>query len=212
MRSVSKQDSLLATLAEGLLSLYQMPSAQRTNPATAKKETTPLNLNERKNSAGLMLVNHSGEICAQALYHGQALMARQKEVHDALQHAANEEGDHLNWTATRLQELDSNTSKLNALWYSGSFLFGLLAGAAGDRWSLGFIAETERQVVTHLNSHLKKLPEQDVKSRAIVEQMRDDEGAHATTAIEAGGAELPAPIPSMMRCTAKIMTTVSYWI
>ena len=159
-----------------------------------------------------MRVNHVGEICAQALYQGQAATAKADSVRQKMQRSAQEENDHLAWTQARVQELMTHTSYLNPVWYVGSLAIGAAAGLAGDRWSLGFLAETERQVVEHLNGHLARLPANDQKSRAIVEQMREDEGRHATVAIEAGAAELPLPVRKLMRLASKFMTSTAYWI
>lgn len=167
---------------------------------------------ERRHSAALMRVNHAGEVAAQALYHGQALTARHDEVRVTLDQAAREENDHLAWCETRLTELESRTSYLDPFWYAGSFVMGSAAGVAGDKWNLGFLAETEHQVVAHLNTHLEKLPVEDKKSRAIVAQMRDDEGRHATVALRAGGAALPGFIQGAMRAVSKVMTGTAYWI
>ena len=185
--------------------------SQRPNPA-GQAAADPLNEAERTHAAGLMRVNHTGEVCAQALYQSQALTARSEAIRDAMERAAREEEDHLRWCEQRLAELDSRHSRLNPLWYAGSFAIGGLAGLAGDRWNLGFVAETERQVVRHLESHLRELPTQDQRSRAIVEQMKIDEAEHATLAVEAGAAELPTPVKGLMRLTAKFMTTVAYRI
>lgn len=165
---------------------------------------------ERRHAAGLMRVNHCGEVCAQGLYQGQALTARNPVVQKELMDASAEETEHLAWCEKRLQELDSHKSVLNPLWYAGSFGLGVVAGALGDKWNLGFLAETERQVEGHLNSHLEQLPVQDAKSRAIVEQMKADEIKHANTAVVHGGAELPEPIKLAMRTMSKVMTTVVY--
>jgi ubiquinone biosynthesis monooxygenase Coq7 len=159
-----------------------------------------------------MRVDHTGEVAAQALYHGQALTARTSGTRDAMEQAAREEGDHLRWCAERLVELDDKPSRLDPLWYMGSFLIGAAAGLAGDRWSLGFVAETERQVVRHLDGHLSSLPQGDARSRAILEQMRVDEGVHATTAIESGAADLPQPVKRLMTATARLMTETAYRI
>lgn len=159
-----------------------------------------------------MRVNHAGEVCAQALYQGQALTARNTDVRAKLERAAQEENDHLAWTAERLGELGARPSYLNPLWYTGSLAIGAIAGMIGDRWSLGFLAETEHQVVEHLEGHLTRLPAEDRRSRALVEQMREDEGRHATTALEAGASELPLPARRIMRLVAKVMTTTAYWI
>jgi 3-demethoxyubiquinol 3-hydroxylase len=159
-----------------------------------------------------MRVNHTGEICAQALYQGQALTARRADVREKMEQAAREENDHLAWTEARIREVGGHTSYLNPLFYAGSFALGAVAGLVGDKWSLGFLAETERQVVDHLNTHLSRLPAQDERSRAIVERMREEEGHHATVAIEAGAAELPAPVKRLMRFSSKLMTTTTHWI
>jgi ubiquinone biosynthesis monooxygenase Coq7 len=159
-----------------------------------------------------MRVNHAGEVAAQALYHGQALTARDPAVRDFLLHAAREEGDHLIWCAQRLGELRSRTSLLSPLWYAGSVAIGALAGLAGDRISLGFIAETERQVENHLDGHLAKLPPEDADSRAILEQMKVDEIGHGRAALNRGGGELPRPVTQLMRLTARLMTRSAYWI
>jgi ubiquinone biosynthesis monooxygenase Coq7 len=167
---------------------------------------------ERRASAALMRVNHAGEIAAQALYHGQALMARSSATRELLLKAAREETDHLAWCETRLKELDSRPSLLNPVWYAGSFAIGALASLLGDRTSLGFVVETERQVEGHLDEHLARLPPDDARSRAILETMRTDEIAHGMSAKAAGGAELPSPIRVLMRNTAKLMTSTAYWI
>lgn len=187
------------------------PTPERASPA----QTTPdnaLNDSARDLAGRLMRINHSGEICAQALYQGQALTARKRDVQEKLERAAAEENDHLAWTAERIRDLGTHTSRLNPLWYVGSLAVGAAAGVAGDRWSLGFLAETERQVVEHLEGHLTRLPIEDQKSRVVVKQMRDDESRHATTATEAGGAELPQPIRTLMRLSARVMTRTTYWI
>ncbi|MCW8923398.1 MAG: 2-polyprenyl-3-methyl-6-methoxy-1,4-benzoquinone monooxygenase, partial [Gammaproteobacteria bacterium] len=165
---------------------------------------------ERRHIAGLMRVNHSGEVSAQALYQGQAITARKNEVREKLEQAAMEENDHLAWTKTRLQELGDRTSYLNPIWYAGSLAIGACAGIIGDKWNLGFLAETEHQVVEHLDEHLKQLPKCDQRSRAILEQMKIDEAKHATTALEHGGAELPEPIKDLMSLMSKVMTTTTY--
>ncbi|MGH8744082.1 MAG: 2-polyprenyl-3-methyl-6-methoxy-1,4-benzoquinone monooxygenase, partial [Burkholderiales bacterium] len=167
---------------------------------------------ETRLSAALMRVNHSGEICAQALYEGQALTARNDTVQQALQKAAEEETEHLAWTEKRIEELGGRKSLLNPLWYSGSFAIGALAGLLGDKWNLGFLAETEQQVVRHLQEHLERLPREDAKSRTILEQMKNDEAQHATTAIAQGAAELPPPMKRVMRLASKVMTKTAFWV
>ena len=165
---------------------------------------------ERARAAALMRVNHVGEICAQALYQGQALTARDPRARIELEQAAREEQDHLAWSAERIRELDGRPSLLNPLWYAGSFAMGAAAGAFGDRWNLAFLAETERQVEEHLSGHLDKLPPEDNRTRILVEAMRADEAKHRQTALRLGAAELPAPVKLAMRAAAKVMTTVAY--
>jgi len=167
---------------------------------------------EKKHAAGLMRVNHVGEICAQALYQSQKLATASSTLKATFEHAAREEVDHLTWTAERLTELDSRPSLLNPLWYAGALTMGFIAGRFGDRLSLGFMAETERQVELHLDSHLEQLPEADLRSRAIVEQMRVEEMAHARAASDAGAIELPAPVRGVMRACAKVMTRTAYYL
>lgn len=159
-----------------------------------------------------MRINHVGEICAQALYQGQALTAQNQEVQKALTRAAREETEHLAWTETRIAELGGRKSLLNPIWYGGSFAIGLVAGMLGDKWNLGFLAETEHQVEKHLASHLQQLPAQDEKSRAIVTQMKTDEACHATMAVSHGGAELPLPVKLAMKASSKVMTQTAYWV
>ncbi len=203
--AINLADNALRTLFGG----YQVTG--RANPAS-DLEQPELSDRQQKHSAGLMRINHCGEVCAQALYQGQAMTAKLPEVRQKMEQAAEEENDHLEWCATRLNQLDSHTSLLNPLWYLGSFSMGAIAGAIGDKWSLGFVAETEHQVVRHLQSHLQELPQEDVASRAIIEQMEKDELQHATIALEAGGAELPQPIKLGMKALAKVMTKSVYWI
>lgn len=162
--------------------------------------------------AGLMRVNHSGEVAAQALYQGQAFTARSPAVRTAMHEASDEEGDHLAWCEERLRELDARPSLLNPLWYAGSFAIGALAGALGDRVSLGFVAETERQVEGHLHEHLERLPREDERSRRILEQMKHDESQHGERARNAGAVPLPAPVQRLMRLTSQVMTRTAYWL
>jgi ubiquinone biosynthesis monooxygenase Coq7 len=178
----------------------------------AKLPETVLEPHERQHAAGLMRVNHTGEVCAQALYSAQALVARDPEIRARYDRAAREEEDHLAWTQTRLAEMGDRPSLLNPLWYAGSFAIGLVAGIAGDRANLGFVVETERQVEEHLTSHMDRLPQNDAKSRAIVEQMRDDEARHGAMAIEAGALPLPYPVRRAMRAAADVMRAVAYRI
>ncbi len=175
-------------------------------------EEGELSATEKQHALGLMRVNHVGEVCAQALYQGQAITARDQTNREALQHAAYEEVEHLAWTEKRVKELGGRTSLLNPVWYAGSLAIGLGAGLLGDKWNLGFLEETEKQVTAHLEEHLQGLPEQDVKSRAVVAQMRLDEMQHAEMAHDFGAAPLPLPVKEMMKLTSKIMTSISYRI
>lgn len=202
---ILKADRTLKAMAGGR-SEHRRPS-----PGDAHHEAE-LNAKEKKHSAGLMRVNHSGEVCAQGLYEGQALTAKLPEVREQMREAASEEEDHLHWCQKRLDELGSHTSYLNPLWYGASFAIGATAGLISDRISLGFVAATEDQVCKHLQSHLARLPGQDSKSRAIVEQMLEDEARHAHTALEAGGLRFPAPVKAAMTLTSKAMTLASYRI
>lgn len=186
--------------------------AQRPNPADAIDEPDNLTEEERRHAARLMRVNHCGEVCAQALYQGQALFARDAKVQESLQEAADEEVDHLAWTAKRIDSLGGRLSMLNPVWYAGSFAIGAAAALVSDKISLGFVAETENQVSAHLLSHLDKLPPSDSRSRAIVKQMDIDERQHATNAVDMGGVELPEPVRRAMHATGRIMTSTSYWV
>lgn len=211
-REYTPFDQLLMQLDKAVRTVFGAPpTTGRPNPADMHGEAE-LNAEEQRRAAGLMRVNHAGEVSAQALYQGQALTAKLAEVRGKMERAALEENDHLAWCEQRLTELDSRTSVLNPVWYAGSFAIGALAGLAGDKWSLGFVAETERQVVRHLEEHLERLPSQDHRSRAILEQMKEDESHHATTALKAGGTELPEPVKQAMRLTSKLMTTTAYYI
>jgi len=212
MRQASLAERIVLGLDQALHTLAgPYPTTGRPDPADGWPEAE-LSPRERRHVAGLMRVDHAGEVCAQALYQGQALTARLEAVRERMAQAAAEESDHLQWCARRLQELGSRPSLLNPLWYLGAFAIGAAAGLAGDRWSLGFVAETERQVVEHLEGHIRRLPPQDRRSRAILEQMKIDEGHHATGALEAGGAALPAPVRGLMRLAARVMTTVAYYL
>jgi 3-demethoxyubiquinol 3-hydroxylase len=171
-----------------------------------------LSESEKRESTALMRINHVGEVCAQALYQGQAITARNPKVQHSLEQAAREETEHLAWTERRIAELSGRKSLLNPLWYGGSFAIGAVAGMLGDKWNLGFLAETERQVEAHLAGHLKRLPRKDHKSRAIVSQMQIDEAGHATTAIRHGGAELPLPVKVAMKLGSTVMTRTAYWV
>lgn len=212
-------DNLLSEANRALQVLAGVAHAQRPNPAdsvpAASASTAPpseLSAAERDHAARLMRVNHVGEICAQALYRGQASLAREGHTRQLLEQAAQEEVDHLAWLNQRLRELNGRPSLLNPLWYAGSFVMGAAAARAGTPWNLGFMAETERQVGEHLDSHLQKLPANDQRSREIVQQMRLDEAGHQRQAEQAGGQELPAPVKLAMRGMAKVMTTTAHWI
>jgi ubiquinone biosynthesis monooxygenase Coq7 len=205
-------DRFIIEFDTALRSVVGGAHAHRPTPGSDAQLTGLLNAKEREHAAGLMRVNHVGEVCAQALYQSQKLVARNPEIQQMLQHSGQEEMDHLAWCETRLQELGSHTSYLNPIWYAGSFAIGLVAGLAGDKWSLGFVAETEKQVENHLESHLEKLPAEDQRSRAIVDQMRIDEIEHGQAAISAGGAVLPEPIKKLMQAMSKVMTTTAYKI
>lgn len=186
-------------------------TSERIYPGKDEQESN-LTPDERKQAAALMRINHAGEVCAQALYHGQGLVSRRHDVKEKMQQAALEEGDHLAWCQMRLTELGSHTSYLNPLWYAGSFAIGLTAGLIGDRWSLGFLAETETQVVKHLDNHLQNLPENDKRSYKILWQMREDETHHRDDAIECGAVLLPNWVKKIMGLTSKIMVKTAYWI
>jgi ubiquinone biosynthesis monooxygenase Coq7 len=211
-RNFSVFDRIVNEIDKGLRTSFgPPPRPERSNPASELPEAdTPER--EQELAGRFMRINHAGEICAQGLYQGQALTARLPKVRKKMEEAAREENDHIAWTAARINELGSHTSYLNPLWYAGSFALGALAGLAGDKWSLGFVAETEKQVVAHLEGHLDKLSEADIKSRVILEQMRIDEGKHATAAMTAGAASFPRPIQRLMSFTSKIFTNTTYWI
>jgi 3-demethoxyubiquinol 3-hydroxylase len=205
-------DSVIAAVDRALRAVCAPAHAARAAPGSEAAAPGPLSEPERRESAALMRVNHAGELAAQALYHGQALVARSQSLRAMLLSAARSESDHLAWCETRLQELAARPSLLNPLWYAGSFAIGAAAGLMGDRTSLGFVAETERQVEGHLDEHLGRLPASDVRSRAILETMRAEEIAHGASATAAGGKSLPAPLPRLMRYTARVMTRTSYWL
>ncbi len=205
-------DRLVKELDRALRAVHGLgPTSGRQSPAGDMSEA-PLDERARRHAAGLMRVDHAGEIAAQALYHGQSLTARSPRVRREMNRAAVEENDHLAWCRGRLEELGSRPSRLDPLWYVSSFAIGALAGLAGDRVSLGFLAETEHQVVAHLDDHLERLPADDRRSRAILEQMRVDEGAHASAAERAGALPLPQPVRGAMRRVAKLMTGTAYWV
>ena len=204
-------DRLLLAFDRALRTVSAQAKSSRPNPA-AHLQMENLTEQEQKHSAGLMRVNHVGEICAQALYDAQSTNSHTPEVARQLQHSCIEEEDHLAWTANRLKELNSHTSFMTPLWYAGAYVCGVIAAKCGDAASLGFVVETERQVEAHLASHLQALPANDRKSRAIVEQMRVDEIAHGAAAQSLGATELPMPVQIGMKCMAKIMTTTAYYI
>lgn len=203
-RAIVGFDTALRTLAGVAVSVRERPDG--------KLPEFPLDDSERRHAAALMRVNHAGEVCAQALYQGQGLASGDSALEQALARAAREETEHLAWTARRIVELGGRRSALNPLWYAGSFGLGLVAGFAGRRWNLGFLAETERQVERHLADHLQRLPAADAKSRAILEQMRADERAHAATAIEAGAATLPLPVRGLMKAASRLLTRIAYYV
>ncbi|MGF6756542.1 2-polyprenyl-3-methyl-6-methoxy-1,4-benzoquinone monooxygenase [Paraburkholderia sp. GAS334] len=209
-------DELITELDRGLRSMTGVSRMSRPVPlppvATDASQAVEMSPAERAHAAGLMRVNHVGEVCAQALYQAQKLATRSPALKEAFEHAAREEEDHLAWTSRRLEALDSRPSLLNPLWYAGALALGLVAGRFGDRVSLGFMAETEKQVEHHLDGHLEKLPEADRESRAIVEQMRIDEAAHGKAAKDAGGIDLPFPVRALMRAASKVMTRTAYYV
>jgi ubiquinone biosynthesis monooxygenase Coq7 len=209
---MSRVDELLSCADNALRTLSGAYVASRSTPAPDTSEDAELSPPQRRLSAALMRVNHVGEVCAQALYNAQMLATDDTALKQQFDAAARDESDHLAWTRRRLQELDDHTSLLNPLWYAGAFGIGLLAGRLGPGISLGFVAETERQVEQHLQSHLDRLPAEDLRSRAIVQKMMDDEVRHATEARAAGGVELPAPVKLAMRMAAKVMTRTAHHV
>ena len=203
---------MLIGVDQAVRTVFGQPQVtERPNPASGVADTE-LSAKDQDRVARLMRINHTGEVCAQALYQGQALTAKLPDVRSRLERAALEENDHLAWCDRRLNELGNQKSLLNPFWYAGSFAIGALAGIAGDKWSLGFVVETERQVESHLEDHLSQLPPEDKKSRAILEQMKHDEVDHANLALAAGGAELPGPVKLAMKLTSKLMTKTVYWV
>jgi ubiquinone biosynthesis monooxygenase Coq7 len=200
-------DRLLSAADQGLRTLAGVGTASRPMPGARQEQ-----VGDARHVAGLMRVNHAGEVCAQALYSGQALLARDAAVRDALQSAAAEERDHLAWCRQRLRELDSRPSVLDPLWYAGSFALGIVSGAAGDRWSMGFLHETEAQVERHLEGHLDRLPPDDARSRAVLEQMRDDEHRHGAMGRALGAAELPLAVKAAMKLASRVMTRTAYYV
>lgn len=210
-RTLSPLDRLLVEAQRALETVLGEPRASRPNPAGDIPDV-PLDEAQRRHAAGLMRINHVGEICAQGLYFGQAAVAREPGTREHLLAAAREETDHLAWCAERLRELDSRPSLFNPLWYAGSYALGALAGLRGDGWNLGFVVETERQVEAHLDEHLESLPEGDQRSREILRRMKIDEARHADNAEQAGARVLPQPIPALMAAASKVMKTIAYRI
>lgn len=209
-------DRLIIAFDRGLRTLFARPHSGRPHPGRElpheKQPDVELPDSQKKHVAALMRVNHVGEICAQALYSGQSLTARNQVTVKALQQAAREETEHLAWCEQRIEELGGRKSLLNPLWYGGSFALGVASGVLGDKWNLGFLAETERQVGKHLEDHLTQLPEHDARSRAVLTQMHADETRHAQTAVQHGAAELPKPVKTAMRLASRIMTRTSYYL
>jgi ubiquinone biosynthesis monooxygenase Coq7 len=211
-RQLTFFDRCILQADQALRTIFAEPvGSGRENPARSDTDE-PLSATEKAESISLMRINHAGEVCAQALYQGQALTARNREVRKQMESAAIEENDHLAWCRQRLDELGGHTSYLNPVWYGGSLMIGAATGLLGDRWSLGFLAETEHQVVKHLESHLQRLPETDRRSRAILRQMQEDEAHHKHTALDAGGQELPGLVKKLMGTTSRIMTRTAYRI
>ena len=211
-RRYSPLDHLIMNVDQALRTLAGKPLVTgRPNPAVGEQEAE-LSDAEKAESARLMRINHAGEVAAQALYQGQALTARLDKVRARMERAAEEENDHLEWCESRVRELGGHLSYLNPLWYLGSFAIGAAAGAIGDKWSLGFVVETEKQVISHLDSHLERIPGKDRKSRVILEQMKIDEAQHGAAAKKAGGADLPEPVRRLMKLTSKVMTATAYRI
>ncbi len=212
MRQYSPLDKLMMNLDTALRTVAGKPVlTERPNPAEDIPEAE-LNEAERELAGRLMRINHAGEVSAQGLYQGQALTAKLPEVREKMERAALEENDHLEWCERRCKEMGTHVSYLNPVWYGGSVAIGALAGLIGDKWSLGFVVETEHQVCKHLDEHIEQLPQQDQKTRAILQQMWDDEARHADMAQAAGGATFPAPVKGLMKLTSKVMTRTAYWI
>ena len=211
MRELTVLDKLINEVDQALRTVHTLaPTTERSNPSLGVKVDNELSVDERKKSASLMRINHAGEVSAQGLYRGQALTAKREDIREQMERSAMEENDHLNWCETRLDELDAHKSYFGPFWYMGSFTIGAVAGLVGDKWSLGFVKETEDQVVRHLDEHLEKLPKNDTPSVAILQQMKIDEQHHADIAVEAGAAKLPLPIRKvLMPLMSKVMTGVS---
>jgi len=209
-RAFSPADRLLLNVDQALRTLFGRPhTTARPNPAEAAPEIE-LDDKAREHTARLMRINHTGEVCAQGLYQGQAVTARDPVVRESMEQSATEENDHLDWCEQRVEELGGRLSLLNPAFYAGSFAIGAIAGVAGDKWSLGFVAETERQVESHLDHHLDEVSPEDQRTRTILEQMKADEIEHGRKAMDHGGAELPGPVKGLMRLTAKVMTSAVY--
>jgi len=211
-RHLSPFDHALVNLDQAVRTLFGRPRVtERHNPAEHHQDVD-LSEDERRHIGRLMRVNHTGEVCAQALYQGQAMTAHTPDVRERLERSALEENDHLAWCEERIDELGGRKSLLNPIWYAGSFAIGAAAGLAGDKWSLGFVVETERQVEDHLDDHMTQVPADDLRTRAIMEQMKADEVKHADVAQAAGGAALPAPVRLAMKTVSKVMTKGAYWV
>ena len=209
-RQLTPLDKLLGAADDAMRTVFgPAPKPDRASPAEGMEEAE-LSDADRRRAGQFMRVDHAGEVCAQALYQGHAAVARDKDIEQQMQRAADEEFDHLAWCEQRLHELGEDVSRLSPFWYAGAFTIGAASGILGDKWSLGFIAETERQVCAHLDSHLRGLPSEDAKSRAIVETMRDEEEEHGENAVNAGAAELPEPVKRLMQMTARVMTKTAY--
>lgn len=212
MRKLTPIDNVILGMDNAVRTIFGQPLVtERPNPADAHDETE-LDEKERDLVGRLMRINHAGEVSAQGLYQGQAVTARLPEVRERMERAAMEENDHLEWCERRAKEMGTHVSYLNPLWYAGSFAIGALAGAVGDKWSLGFVVETEHQVCRHLDEHLEQVPPKDEKTRAVLEQMKEDEAHHATVALHAGGASFPEPVKKLMQLTSKVMTKTAYWV
>ena len=211
-RKYSLLDKICLKIDQSLRTLTNQPNISCKPYPAQSVEEAELNPAEQKHAAGLMRINHAGEICAQALYHGQSIISRTQAIQEKMQQAAIEEGDHLAWCQQRLEELGSHVSYLNPLWYAGSFCIGMVAGMVGDKWSLGFVVETERQVIKHLEMHFHLLPAEDKRSYTVLKQMEEDEGKHRDEAMACGANELPVLVKKAMAFTSKIMVKIAYWV
>ena len=212
MKAYTSIDKFIMGVDQALVTVFGSPKTTgRGYPASGRSDEQ-VSAPDKEHAARLMRINHVGEVCAQALYQSQAMTTRNTTIKAKMRQSSEEENDHLDWCAKRIDELGGHKSLLNPLWYAGSFALGTAAGIAGDRWNLGFVAETEKQVVRHLESHLEQLSEDDQRSRAIVEQMKTDEAEHATAALKAGGSDLPEPVRKGMQLMSKIMTRTAYWV